>query len=226
MVNRFITEGQLEMQEAAFDIWQKNCIKFIETLHGNGLGHALEDVQRTSPHIKIVHIDCLINMSIRNVSVEILRHATNVKFSNLSHLSISIDRLLIVVKERLKEDLRNQKLLIVIDHLDVLNRHQLLRLIQLLKFRTPPCGIILRSTTEHRLKLLKKEPDLHDSLYINLPSQKATIIEPMSFEERKIFIRDIHGVSNELFVKDLARLNCGFTKMLKFIQGYKNIGGK
>jgi hypothetical protein len=226
MVNGFITKGQLEMQKAAFDIWQKNWIKFIETPHGNGLGHALADMQRTSTHIKIVHIDCLMNNSIRNLSVEILRHATNVKFSNLSHLSISIDRLLIVVKERLKEDLRNQKLLIVIDHLDVLNRQQLYRLIQLLKFRKPPCGIMLRSTTEHRLKLFKKEPILHDAVHINFPCQTATMIEIMSLEERKIFIRDIHGITNELFVKDLAKLNWGFTKMLTFIQGYKDKGGK
>jgi hypothetical protein len=225
MIN-FLTTGQLEMQTAAFYIWQKKWIKFVEVPHGAGLGHALADLTRTSSHVKVVHVDCLKKRSIRDVSIEILRHATNVKFSNLSHLSISIDRLLLVVKDRLREDLRHQKLLLVIDHIDILDRQQLYRLVDLLKFRQPPCGILLRSTTEHRLKLATKETHLHDALYINLPNQAAAMIQMTTRDERKIFARDVHAITDEGFIKDLSKPIWGFTKLMKFIADYKAKGGK
>ena len=105
-------------------------------------------------------------------------------------------------------------------------RHQLQRLVDLLKFRQSPCRILLRSTTEHRIKLSNKEPYLHDALYMNLSNQSSAMIEMMSRDERKIFIRDVNGITDEGFIKDLSKPIWGFTKMIKFIKGYKEKAGE
>ncbi|MCZ8070321.1 MAG: hypothetical protein O9311_08195 [Cytophagales bacterium] len=222
----FFTEGQQAMQETAFDAWKMQHIKFIETPHGTGLAHALAGLRETSPHVKTVHIDCLRKRSLRHISVVILREAANVKFSNFSHLSVNIDRLLLVVKQRMVADLKTQKVLLVIDHIDVLNNDQLHRLVQLLQFRKPPCGILLRTTTAHRLKISIKAPELHDALYVTLTPEPPKMVAMMTKEERTIFIRDQNEVSDAQFVKDLAKNNWGFSKVLGFIGRYKKKGGK
>jgi hypothetical protein len=226
-MSNFLTEGQLAMQKTAKMVWKNQQIKFIESPHGTGLSHALEKLREGFPYIKMktVHVDCLRKRSLRQISVIILRKAANIKFSNLSHLTVNIDRLLLVVKERMLTDLKNEKVLLVIDHIDVLHDDQLHRLVDLLQFRKPPCGILLRSTTEHRLKTSTKAPDLHDELYIGLTSETSEMIAMMTREERVIFIRDVHGISDSGFIKDLSKENWGFSKVLKFIKSYKDKGG-
>ena len=52
------------------------------------------------------------------------------------------------------------------------------------------------------------------------------MIQMMTREERKIFVRDIHGITDEGFIKDLSKPIWGFTKLKKFIDEYKAKGGK
>lgn len=218
-----MTKGQLAMKDACLDAIRARTLKIIEAPHGVGLEHCVRNLIKYSPYIKTVHVDCMRKRSSRYVFVSLLRDAMNVRFSNLNYLSVDLHRLLMVVRERMDADLRKENLLIVIDHIDVLRANQLEYLPKLLEFRKLPCGVIVRTTTSHRLALSKNKnyPDLHDSLYVKLTPGAHTLIAMTTRDERKIFIRDVNGISNEQFINDLSKHRWGFSKMQIFIDRWK-----
>lgn len=214
------------MQKTALYVAKKKCIKFLETPHGTGLSHSVAHLPPTQQYIRIIHVDCIDKRSVRNVFVTILHDVSTVRFSKPNYLSIAIDHLLLVVKQRMTTDLKNQTVLLVIDHIDVLNKINLQYLTRLFKFKKSPCGILLRTTTAHRLVLAKTEPALHDELYINLTKETPDMVAMTTRDERKIFIRDVCDVVNEGFINDLSKNNWGYEKMLTFIGRLKEKGGK
>lgn len=220
--DNFLTTGQLEMQKTAKDIAKRKQIKFIESPHGTGLAFSLARLsKRDLGNTKIVHVDCLIHQSARKLFVTILRHSSNIRFSNLNYLSVDVHSLLLIVKERLAKDLKEERVLLVIDHVDSLNKTHIALLAKLLKFANPPCGILIRSTTSHRLKLYKEHPRLHDEFYLKLTNENSAVIPMTSMEERLIFIKQVQGVNDEDFAKDLAKPLWGFSKMLVFIERWR-----
>ena len=221
----FLSNSQIALKDACFRAYQKKCRMIIETPHGAGLEFSLRSLVRNHPHIKLVHVDCLTSASIRTIFVRLLRDAMNVKFSNLNYFHISLENLMRIVSDRMNRDLRKEQVLIIVDHIDVLKIPQLEYLVKLLHFRNPQCAIVLRSTSEHRLKLSEKGTRLHDDLYINLAKERVAI-EANSVDDMRIFIRDIHQIQDEEFIKDLAKKKWGFSKTLAFIDRYKDRGGK
>lgn len=186
-----MTVGQLAMKQACLRNLAKKNVSIVEARHGAGLNFAIQNLIKYSPHVKLIYADALQYRTARKIFVSLLKDGMNVRFSNLNYLSVELPGLVRVVRERMNEDLKKENVLLIVDHIDVLNGSQLYHLARLVEFNKPPCAIVLRSTTEHRLKLARRNNVLHDQLYVSLTKDRNAFDMP-SKEERQIFIRDVH----------------------------------
>lgn len=216
----FLTQNQLSFITHMRDAARNRKIKIFEAPLGTAFQHATMEFIRTSPKIKVVYMNCEESSNSRTLFVKLLKDAMNVRFSNLNYFSVNLHNLVLVVRERMMKDLMNQSVLLVFDKVHFLKNNQLSYLLKILQHHKLPCGIILRSTTSHRLNLKDRDTNLHDNFYVFLTSDKL-IVEPTTKEEMKIFIKDVHGITNESYTLDLLKNKWGFSKTLEFINRYK-----
>jgi hypothetical protein len=157
----FMTAGQQVMIQAFGHCLVNKTKVFLLDKAGSGFRYTLEKAFREGMfgNTRVISVSVVPTLDMTKLVLKMYKQTCTVKFSNLNKKAVDPHELLVKINSRLKQDLLGKRILIVFNHVHLLQSMARMQAFVNLLLSIPfPCGVILRTTVRH-IKAIKENRD-------------------------------------------------------------------
>ncbi|GCC50355.1 hypothetical protein SanaruYs_05700 [Chryseotalea sanaruensis] len=213
------TLNQLKMNEGFRAALKEKKIICIIDHPGTGFKHAFRRFSNLNSDVRSVFVEIPIGKkSTREITLDMLTQIMTIRFNNFKYKTPSPFDLLRVLGERVKQDLRGKKILIVFDGIDNLSKKKLADFMLIIKGINFPCGIVLRFGADY-YKKIKSNEKLYNEFWLFTEWRKVTT--PNTPEDIEKLCR-FYGLDNPIFIREICDRTTSFTVAMSFIKKHNN----
>lgn len=213
------TQNQIKMIEGFRAALKEKKIICIIDHPGTGFKHAFKRFSNLNSEVRSVFVEIpLGKKSTREITLDMMTQIMTIRFNNFKYKTPSPFDLLRVLGERVKQDLRGKKILLVFDGIDRLSKSKLPDFMRIIKKINFPCGIVLRFGVDY-YKKIKSDEKLFNEFWVFTEWRKVTF--PNTPEDIEKLCR-FYGLDNDTFIKEISERTTSFTVAMSFIKKHNN----
>jgi hypothetical protein len=214
----WLTENQIKIQDGFRQALTDKRIVSIIDFPGTGFKHAFRRFCNLNSDVRSVFVEIPIGRNAtRSIVIKMMTQLMTIMFNNFKYTQPTAFDLLRVLGERVRQDLRGKKILIVFDGVDNLSNMKLAHFMDLIKHINFPCAIVLRFGADYFAKL-KSHEKIYNEFWILTQWRKVT--KQNTEVDIEKFCR-LHGITNPIFLREIRERTKSFTIAKEFVKSYK-----
>lgn len=211
------TQNQLKFEKAFTRAVQDRTIVAIGDHSGTGFKHALKRFYFYNSEIRSAFIRVPFKSSTNDLAISMFKQLMTIRFNNFKYTKVTVFDLLRVLGQRVKQDLKGKKILIIFEDVHNLNERKLSLFMNLLNEINFSCGIVLRFDISFFDKVQKWNSRVQsDFLKITQLRQVTEKNRPQDIA----ILCQIYGLNTPSIVNQISKQTTSFTIAMEFIKRY------
>ncbi len=215
----WLTANQLKFMDAFQRAQSENCVVSVVDHPGTGFKYSLGRFSFLKSDVKSVLVKIPRGSGAsREIAIEMFKKMMTLRFNNFKYTQVTVFDLIRVLGQRVRQDLKGKKILLVFEDVDNLTMMQLARFIRMVKLINFPCGIVLRFKATYFKKVASWDEKLSNEFYLFTSLRKVSNVN--SPDDMYQFCR-WYGLTDKIFIERIIKETTSFTIAKRAIESKK-----